>query len=256
MITTREHVIRALDKNVRFDGRKKDEYRPVTVEYGVSANAEGSALVSMGDTKVIAGIKLSLEKPYDDRPDEGMLMVDAQLLPLSNPRFESGPPGIDAIELARVMDRGVRESKCIEMKKLCIEKGEKVWMVSIDVCTINADGNLYDCTSLAILAALKDAKFPELDDNGNINYKKRSKKSLPLVKEPVAVTIWKVKNHHVVDPTEEEQGAFDSRLTITTLKDDTICALQKGEDGTLVINEVADLIDLATAKAAELRKAL
>jgi len=70
MSNSNEHIMRAIDADVRYDGRKKHEYRPVSIEYGVSATAEGSAKVSIGDTEVIAGVKMELTKPYDDVPDD------------------------------------------------------------------------------------------------------------------------------------------------------------------------------------------
>src|SRR3989344_4544556 len=158
----RSHIISLLNANTRLDGRKLTEYRkPIEIEYGVVKTAEGSARVKMGETEVMVGVKLDVGEPYPDTPNEGTIIVGAELLPLSNPEFELGPPGIQAIELARVVDRGIRESKAIDFKKLCIEKGGKIWMVVIDICPINDAGNLFDASSLAAPAALKDARYPE-----------------------------------------------------------------------------------------------
>lgn len=251
-----EHISKAIETNVRYDGRKRDEYRKITIEYDVSATAEGSAMVTCGDSQVIAGIKMGLATPYDDVPDQGMLMVDVGLLPLSSPKFEAGPPGIDSIELARVTDRGIRESHAIDMKQLCVKEGEKVWSVSIDICTINADGNMFDLASLAAIAAIKNAKFPELDANGKVDYKKKSKKSLPLQHTPISVTVWKLKDKLVVDPTSVEEDLFESRLTINFIEDGQICAMQKGGEGTLTKEDVLEMTKLAKKKSEELRKHL
>ena len=110
MFNPKNHIVKGLNKGVRLDGRKTEDYREVELEYGVSKTAEGSAKVKIGDTEVIAGAKLLVGTPYPDAPDTGTLMVNAELLPLSSPRFESGPPSIEAIELARVVDRGIRKS--------------------------------------------------------------------------------------------------------------------------------------------------
>jgi exosome complex component RRP42 len=251
-----EHILRAIKDNVRYDGRKKDEYREIVVETGVSKTAEGSARVKIGDTEVIAGVKLSVAQPYPDTPEEGMLVVDVHLLPLASASFESGPPGIDAIELARVTDRGIRESKCVDMKKLCLVPGEKVWSVSIDICTINADGNLFDACSLAAIASLKSTFLPEVDADYRVNYKKQTKTKLPLQKEPIGVTVWKVGDELVVDPTAAEERVFDTRLTVTTLKNNDICAMQKGRDASITAADVDKIIDIATKQAAVLRKHL
>lgn len=245
----------ALDK--REDGRKLLEYRkPIKIEYGISPkSAEGSARVIIGDTEVVAGVKMEIGEPFPDTPDEGALMVGAELLPLSSPDFESGPPSIDAIEIARVVDRGIRESKAIDLKKLCIKKGEKVWMVLIDIYPINDAGNLFDAAGLAALAALKDAKFPEYDEKeGKINYEKKTSKKIPLDEEPIACTVLKIKDKFIVDPSIEEEKSMDARLTVVSLENGDICAMQKGGDKTLNEKDALEMIDIAVEKAKELRK--
>lgn len=252
---TREHILKSLSKGMRFDGRKPEEMREVTVESGVSISAEGSARVKIGETEVIVGIKMAVETPYPDTQDRGNLMVNVELLPLSNPEFESGPPGIEAIELARVVDRGIRESEAVDFKKLCIEEGEKVWSVIIDVCTINDAGNLLDASSLGAIAALKNTRFPKYEDD-KIDYMEHTKEGLPLSKEPVAVTVFKIENSILVDPLPEEEKNADSRITVTTIKDGTICSLQKGGDTPLTVEEIDKMVALAQEKAKALRSKL
>ena len=244
-----------LNENKRFDGRKFDEFRNVEVEYDISKSAEGSARVKIGDTEVLAGVKLAVETPYPDTPDSGNLMVGAELLPMSNPEFESGPPSIDSIELSRVVDRGIRESKAIDTKKLCIVKGEKVWAVMIDIVPINDAGNLFDAASLAAIAALKNTKFPEYKD-GVLDYKKKTNKELPINKEPIGVTVIKIGKYFIVDPLSEEEKNVDARLTVTSTADGKLCALQKGGDSPMTSEDINTILDLALKKAEELRKKL
>ena len=253
MREARDHIIKMLDKGFRLDSRKEDEFREVKVEKGVVPNSEGSAKVCFGDTEVIAGVKMSLEKPYPDCPDRGNISVNVELLPLSSPRYEPGPPQIKAIELARVTDRGIRESGAIDVKALCLEPGEKVWTVFIDVCSVNDAGNLADAISLAAFAAIKDAKFPELKEC-MIDYKTKTDKGLPIVEEPIEVTVLKIGNHLIVDPVVEEEDVLDARLTVATLPDGKLCAMQKGGDYPLTSEEIEKMIDLATERAKQLRE--
>ena len=254
-IEQKDHILDFLEKGIRFDGRKLDEYRPITVERGFSENAEGSAKVSIGDTEVLAGVKMSVMEPYPDTPDEGTMMINVELLPLSSPDFEPGPPGIQSIEIARVVDRGIRESKAIDTKKLCLKKGEKVWSIIVDVCPINDDGNLFDASALAVVAALQDAKFPSY--NGTvIDYKKKTKESLPLKKLPVSCTVIKIGNHFIVDPTNEEEKKVDSRLTVEVEEDGTLCALQKGGDKPLTAEDIDKMVGIGIEKSKELKKFL
>ncbi len=252
----RSHIISLLSADTRLDGRKLAEYRqPITVEHGIIKTAEGSARVKIGETEVIVGVKLEVGEPYPDTPDEGTIIVGAELLPMSNPEFELGPPGIQAIELARVVDRGIRESKALDFKKLCIKKGEKIWMVIIDICPINDAGNLFDAASLAALAALKDTKYPEFDGE-KVDYKKKTDKKMKLEKVPIAVTVIKIGSKFIVDPDSEEEKAVDARLTVSSMEDGTLCALQKGGDHPLTMEEISKMLDIGIEKGKELRKYL
>ncbi len=251
----KQHIITALKKGVRFDGRKLDEFRPIEIEYGVSKTAEGSALVRLGDTIVMAGVKLGIEKPFPDTPEDGILMVGAEFYQMASPDFEGGPPGDDSIELARVIDRGIRESRAVHLDKLCLEKGEKVWSISVDLCMMNSAGNLIDASGIAALAALRDTRFPTMEDD-KIDYSKKTNKKLPLEFSPLPVTIFKIGDSFLVDPSEEEEKASDARLTVTTTEKGTICALQKGGEAPLTAKEIEDAIELAIIKSNEIRKKL
>ncbi|KKU44649.1 MAG: 3'-5' exoribonuclease [Microgenomates group bacterium GW2011_GWA2_46_7] len=252
------HIVKLLKAGTRLDGRRLEEYRkPITVEYDIIKTAEGSARVKIGETDVMVGVKMEVGTPYPDVPDEGTIIVGAELLPLSNPEFELGPPGIQAIELARVVDRGIRESKAIDFKKLCIEKGKKVWLLLIDICPINDAGNLIEASSLAALAALKSARFPKYDEKAEkIDYKEKTSKKIELTKEPIAVNVIKIDNYLFVDPITEEEKVIDARLSVSSERDGTLCALQKGGDAPLTIDEISKMIDIAVEKGKELRGVL
>ena len=252
----RSHIISLLKTGTRLDGRKLTEYRnPIEVEHGIVKTAEGSARVKVGETEVIVGVKLEVGEPYPDTPNEGTIIVGAELLPLSNPEFELGPPGIQAIELARVVDRGIRESKAIDFKKLCITKGEKIWMVVIDICPINDAGNLFDASSLAALAALKNTVYPKFDGK-KVDYKEKTGKKLELEKMPIAVTVIKIGDKFIIDPDIEEERVIDARLTVSSIEDGTLCALQKGGDFPLTTEEISKMLDVGIEKGKELRKYL
>lgn len=252
----KDYTLKLLASGLRLDGRKFDEYRqPIVVEYGAAGNAEGSARVKIGETEVIAGIKLELGKPYPDTADQGALMIGVELLPMSNPEFESGPPSIQSIELARVVDRGIRESHAIDMTKLCITPGEKCWIVVVDICPINDDGNLFDACALATLAALKDCVFPEVKDDVIVP-KSKTKEKLPVVEDTLECTVLKIGDYLIVDPTIQEEQIFDARLSVAIKADGTICALQKGGDHGLSVEDISNMLDLASKNIQMLRKAL
>jgi len=251
---SKEHLEKALEANVRYDGRKKEEFRDIKIEFGVSNTADGSAKITCGETEIIIGVSLTVGSPFPDRPDEGALMVSCELLPIAHKTIESGPPGINAIEISRVIDRGIRESGAIDVKSLCIVPGEKVWIVNVDIVPVNHDGNIIDIGSLGAVAALKETLFPVLDENNVANYKKKTDKKLVLKHQPVPVTVCKIGKELFVDPTKIEESQIDARLTVAVMEDDNICSLQKGESTGLTIEEIEQAFNLAVATAKKLRK--
>jgi len=242
---TKQRIKEFLREGKRFDGRAADEFREIFVETRVSKKAEGSARVKLGKTEVLVGVKIDVGEPYPDSADEGNMMVTAELTPLSSDRFESGPPRIKAIELARVVDRGVRESKVIDFKKLCIKEGEKVWTIFIDIYSINDDGNLLDAAGIGALAALKSAKIPKYDTKEEkVIYGEWTNKNIPLNFLPLSCTIHKIDDKFVLDPNQEEEDASEARVTIA-ISEQGIHAVQKGDKKELNIQEFNDILDLA-----------
>ena len=254
---TSERIRKYLAEGKRFDGRKPDEFREISIEHGVSKNAEGTARVKIGKTEVIVGVKMDVGTPYPDSPDKGNMMVTAELLPLSSPRFESGPPKFPAIELGRVIDRGIRESKSIEFDKLCIEKGEKVWTVFIDIYSINDDGNLLDAAGLGAIMALKNAKMPKYDaKKEQVLYGELTDKNLPLSKNiPLSITAHKIGGNFIIDPTRDEEDISETRITIGS-SNGIISSMQKGESKELSIEEFEKVLDLVEKTERELFKKL
>ena len=255
MIT--EEYVQSLSKlGKRMDGRKFDEYRNLSIEYGISAkSAEGSARVKIGGTEVVAGVKLDLGTPYSDRPAEGTIMVNVELLPLSSTKYESGPPDVSAIEMSRVIDRGIRECDAVDFKKLCVTPGEKVWMVFVDIYPLNNDGNLIDAASLAATAALKSAVFPKLNGD-KIVYGDFTKTKIPLNLMPVTCTVVNIGGKSMVDPILEEEKNFDARISVSVSEKGDIHAMQKGGNVGLEIDQVDEMIGLTVKKSAEIRKVL
>lgn len=241
----RQRIKQFLAKGKRFDGRKPDEFRDIEVELGISKKAEGSCRVRIGKTEVIVGVKMNVGTPYADNPDKGNLMTTAELLPLSSPRFEVGPPKFPAIELGRVIDRGLRESGFIDFEKLCIKEGEKVWTVFVDIYAMNDDGNLMDAAGIGAIIALKNAKIPEYDEEKEqVLYGKLTDKPVPLSdKIPIPITVHKIGNNFIVDPTREEEDLIDTRVTIGS-SNGWISSMQKGEDGVLTEEDFGKVLDL------------
>ena len=252
-----EFIKESLKNDMRPDGRKLDDYRDIEIETGVVTQANGSARVRLGKTEVVAGVKFSVGTPYPDTANQGMFMVNGELSPISNPNYRSGPPSPESIELSRVVDRAIRESKTVNFEELCIKEGEAAWMLSEDIYPMNSDGNLFDAAVIAGLLAIKTAKFPEYDEKlGKVLHETRTKKGVKLQNLPAMVTIAKVGDNLLVDPTFEEESIMEARLNIATIDNGNICAMQKGGVTPLTNEELKNAVKLATSKGKELRKLL
>jgi len=253
----KDQMVELLSKEKRLDNRGLLDFRDIIIETGVIERASGSAKVQVGNTQVIAGVKIETGEPFPDTPDKGLLVVNAEVLPLASAYAEPGPPDEDAIELARVVDRGIRESKMIDLSKLVLIPGRKVHAVFVDVNVLNVDGNLFDATSYATVASIATAKMPKLsvDQNGQI---KRTEEIIPLpIKSiPISVTLARIGDVLLVDPTSEEEAVMDARITLVFDEEDNVCAGQKGQPGTLNFDQVKLAANIAKVKAREVRKIL
>ncbi|MAG22272.1 MAG: RNA-binding protein [Candidatus Diapherotrites archaeon] len=249
-----DSAVKLIKEGKRIDGRALDEYRKIDIQNHISETAEGSAIVNLGKTRIVAGTKMILGTPYPDSQDQGTISVGAELFPIASPSFEFGPPKAAAIELSRVIDRGIRESKSIDFKDLCITEGEQVWIVFVDLYTMNDDGNFFDAGSIAALSAMLETKIPKVED-GKIVKKEYSGK-LKLSKKPLLCTFAKIANKIVIDPTLVEEKAQDARFSVSTADDKHLCAFQKGEQGSFTRSEIDECIEIAFKRGKEIRKTL
>jgi exosome complex component RRP42 len=265
----RDYLENLAKNNKRSDGRKFDEYRKIEIEPNIIKKAEGSARCRIGNTQVIAGIKMDIGEPYPDIPEQGVMTTAAELIPLASPDFEAGPPREDAIELARVVDRGIRESEVIEVDKLCIVPHKKIWMVFVDIHIIDYDGNLFDAASLAALTALMTTNVPierikpmlEQDkENKELidKYLKDNPKNypLPMKTPPISCTSVKFNDVVVIDPSLDEEEIAEARLTVATDEKGDIRAMQKGLNGSFNTDEVKKVIKASIDNGNKIRDQL
>ena len=248
-------VVNAAKEGKRLDGRKLDEMRELELEFDMSENAEGSARVKLGDTEVISGIKLLPGVPYPDSPDKGSIAVNAELLPMSNPEYEFGPPSVDQVEFSRVVDRGIRESQSLDFKSLCIREGELAWIAFVDYYAINADGNLVDAGAIASLLAFMRAKIPKLDKDDHVVKGEYSGK-IKLHRLPIQTTFVKIAGKIMLDPTYLEEKAAEAKFSVATTEDGYLCSFQKSIGGFFTADEVQYMVDIAMKMGKEIRKKL
>lgn len=251
-----KQITQLIDKGKRLDDREPTDYRELKIEQGLIERAEGSARVLLGKTEVVVGTKVEVGEPFADTPNDGVLTVNAELVPLASPGFEPGPPDENSIELARIVDRGIRESKAINTEKLVIDPGKKVFVVFVDIYVLNHDGNLIDASALAAMAALLNTKMGKYEvEDGEVKTKP-GYEPLPIKKHPITVTCAKIGDKLIVDPSLEEEQVMDARISIAFDDDDNICAVQKGGAGYFDPKELVEATKIAKEKATEMRKKL
>jgi exosome complex component RRP42 len=249
-----KQIIDLIQSGKRSDGRDLLNYREIKIEKDVIQKAEGSASVDIGKTKVLVGVKVDVGPPYPDTPNNGVLTVNSEFVPLAHERFEPGPPDENSIELARVVDRSIRESQAVDVEKLVIVPNEKVYVIFVDIYILNHGGNLVGASELAALTALLNTKIPKckVTEDGKVE-KTTEYIPLPVRDCPIAISFAKVGDAILVDPDLEEEQIAEAWMTITLTDDNKICAIQKSGIGTFTSEEILKIMENSKEKAAELR---
>jgi len=246
----------AISKGRRLDGRNLDEVRPIHIELDIIEKANGSARVNLGNSEVVAGVKVETGEPFEGLENKGALILSAEVLPTASPYSEPGPPDEETIELARVVDRGIRESQMIDLDKLVLVPGKIVYTIFVDCSVINADGNLFDATSYAVVSALISSKLPvfEVQDDKVVDTGKRQ--DPPITTIPVSITSVRIGDVVIFDATAEEEACMDARITLTTNSNGHYTAIQKGSTGAFTVEQIRKTADIARIKGEKIRTKL
>ncbi|KIZ01452.1 Exosome complex exonuclease RRP43 [Monoraphidium neglectum] len=222
-------------EGVRPDGRGLSTPRPVTIGLGAVGAADGSALVKVGPTAVLAGCRLEVAVPPDDAPGVGQVVVSAELSALASGAWRPGRAAPEAHELAaRVSQLLTGPSGVLDARQLCISPGAAVWVLYLDLYVLDAAGGLLDAALLAAAAALRDCRLPSvhLTDEGNVERGPDPEASadggagggggggggdstaLRLAAAPVCLTCGVYKGAVVVDPDHEEEALMGARVSV------------------------------------------
>src|ERR671924_266048 len=252
----RQQMWDVISKGKRLDGRALDEMRTLEAELDIIKKANGSAKVKLGDSEVIAGIKVETGEPFEGLENKGALIISAEVLPTASPYIEPGPPDEETIELARVVDRGIRESEMLDLDRLVLVPGKIVYTIFVDCSVLNTDGNLLDATSYAVVSALLSCKLPvfEIQDGKVVDSGKTQ--DPPLTTMPVSITQIRIGDTIILDPTAEEEACMNARMTITTNSDGDYAAIQKGFTGAFARAQIKKAAEIARIKGEQVRAKL
>jgi exosome complex component RRP42 len=252
----RQQMWDVISKGKRLDGRALDEMRTLEAELDIIKKANGSAKVKLGDSEVIAGIKVETGEPFEGLENKGALIISAEVLPTASPYIEPGPPDEETIELARVVDRGIRESEMLDLDRLVLVPGKIVYTIFVDCSILNTDGNLLDATSYAVVSALLSCKLPvfEIQDGKVVDTGKTQ--DPPITTIPVSITQVRIGNTIILDPTAEEEACMNARITITTNSNSDYAAIQKGFTGGFTREQIKKTAETARIKGEQVRAKL
>ena len=186
-----EYYKKFVEQDVRPDGRELGEFRRTVCNLGCITTADGSALVKLGNTTVMCGIKAELASPTTEFPRRGFIVPNLELSPMCSARFRSGPPGEQAQVTSQFISEVIGQSGCIDLESLCVEAGRMVWVLHCDMLCLDYDGNVTDASVLSLLAALKTTRLPKVtlnEDTDKFETEELVKIPLKLLSQPVSTT--------------------------------------------------------------------
>ncbi|OWZ19118.1 Exosome complex uclease [Phytophthora megakarya] len=273
--------------HVRADGRELLQQRKIRVQFRRS-ESESQAEVQLGRTRVIGNVHGEIVPPFPDRPTEGFLHFAVELSPMASPSFEASASAgrgaassVAAAELARLVERGVRESRALDTEALAVVAGEKVWAITCHVHVVDHGGNLVDAASLAAIAALMHYRRPEVavkegtSGNGGVTvYSVDEHAAVPLSLHHIPISISfcflqplgnvQASNDDDVDadedgepiifmdPTDREERITDARMSFTFNSFRELCAVHKIGGAAISQMTVLRCANVAAARAVEL----
>ena len=210
-----ENIIDLLNQEKRIDDRSFEDYRDITINTDYITKAEGSAMVSIGTTTAVCGVKASTTMPFSNSPDEGIIITNTELLAIASRNFEYGPPNKFAVEISRVVDRTIRESPLIDLKELCIIENSTCWKLHLDIYILDFDGNIMDAACLAAVCALLTTKLPAVTTvNGEVNIDNDNLVKLPIKNKSILCSVAKLYDQLIVDPVSIEESLMDASISI------------------------------------------
>ncbi|XP_075707850.1 exosome complex component RRP43 [Rhinoderma darwinii] len=255
-----EYYRKFLKQNCRPDGRGLSEFRTTTINVGSITTADGSALVKLGNCTVMCGIKAEFASPPTDAPNKGYIVPNMDLTPLCSSRFRPGPPGEEAQVASQFIADVLENSQIIQKEDLCIAKGKLAWVLYCDLICLDYDGNLFDASVCALVAAMRNVRLPSVrisEDTGVAEVQTSSKSPLNILKQPVSTSFAVFDDMYILaDPTDEEESLATGLMTIVTDEDGKLCTIRKPGGSALSAEKLQDCISRAVSRHKEVQALL
>ncbi|XP_069189495.1 uncharacterized protein [Procambarus clarkii] len=216
----RTSIVSTIQAGLRYDNREFLEVRDITLTFGKDY---GCCTATIGQTRVIAQVTCEVVEPRPSRPSEGKLSISVHLSPMAAPHFEPGRGNDLVDELQLILDRNIKESRCLDLDSLCIMAEECVWHIRVDVTVLNHAGNLGDACNIASVAALRHFHRPDVtvEEDGRVTiHTLKEREPIPtfMKKVPVCLTyaffVVDDKYYMLMDPTEKEERVMSGKLMV------------------------------------------
>ncbi|XP_003936279.1 exosome complex component RRP45 [Saimiri boliviensis] len=251
----RRFLLRAIEEKKRLDGRQTYDYRNIRISFGTDY---GCCIVELGKTRVLGQVSCELVAPKLNRATEGILFFNLELSQMAAPAFEPGRQSDLLVKLNRLLERCLRNSKCIDTESLCVVAGEKVWQIRVDLHLLNHDGNIIDAASIAAIVALCHFRRPDVSVQGDevtlYTPEERDPVPLSIHHMPICVSFafFQQGTYLLVDPNEREERVMDGLLVIAMNKHREICTIQSSGGIMLLKDQVLRCSKIAGVKVAEI----
>jgi exosome complex component RRP43 len=223
-----QYFERFLRDGLRLDGRALNVSRAVTVAVQTNPSADASAVIKVGGTSIMAGVRLEVMIPKETAPEDGSVVVNVEMTSLSYPDYRPGKQTATVHTITQALNDLFLRNKVFDTKQLCISPGQAVWVAYLDLYILDACGSLMDACLLAAVAALLSTTLPavHVTDEGNVERDSTEGPSagaalapqgtpLALSCTPTALTCGVYGQHLIPDPDHEEEALMDA--TITTI---------------------------------------
>lgn len=279
-----EFLRKYVTQGVRPDGRILTKFRKPHITIGSVNTANGSCMVKLGNTTVIAGVKAELgpscsgitageagsaltyasvpiPKPSDKHHRCSQIAINVDLPPLCSPKFRGGRLPDEASVIAQRLNSLVGSGDLIPKDRLVFDDdGKYVWYLSVDMYCVNYDGAAFDAFEIALIGALCDVRLCRgsvVDEERSI-FKKdvTSEARLKLSSMPFASSFVLFDQSVLADPTSEEENLMLASLSVVCDGKGTLFEVSKPGGMPLDGKVIDSCVALAVERAASIEKIL
>ncbi|XP_053670668.1 exosome complex component RRP42 [Anopheles nili] len=262
------YILHGIENNFRNDGRTNRDYRPMELESDIVIHASGSARLRLANTDILVGVKAEIDTPHPDRPNDGKIEFFIDCSANAAPEFEGRGGEQLSTEISSTLAKAYESQQGFNLSCLCILAKHQCWKLYVDVLILECGGNLFDAVSLAVKGALFNTRIPRVStamlDGGSMDLILTDDpydcEKLDVTTAPILVTVGKIGDQCVVDPSaeEEECSAVSVTIGISCCSDvnQAVTTVRTSGEGSIRLDTLKKCIDLASSAGAFLDKAL